>query len=67
MAARYHSTSHAIATIIREERFIGLYKGITSPLVSRLASTSCSVNQRVDCYTWTGHGGICEWYCILII
>jgi len=36
MAGRYHSTLHAIATIIREERFIGLYKGITSPLVRPL-------------------------------
>jgi len=33
IAGKYHSTFHAITTIIREERFIGLYKGITSPLV----------------------------------
>ena len=33
IARKYHSTFHAITTIIREERFIGLYKGITSPLV----------------------------------
>ncbi|EIM86944.1 mitochondrial carrier [Stereum hirsutum FP-91666 SS1] len=32
--ARYRSTSHAITTIVREERFLGLYKGIYSPLAS---------------------------------
>ncbi|KIM39611.1 hypothetical protein M413DRAFT_193953 [Hebeloma cylindrosporum] len=34
IAGKYHSTFHAIATIIREERFVGLYKGITSPLAT---------------------------------
>jgi len=34
IAGKYHSTFHAITTIIREERFIGLYKGITSPLAT---------------------------------
>ncbi|KAF8638409.1 hypothetical protein AX17_002234 [Amanita inopinata Kibby_2008] len=34
IAGKYHSTFHAVATIIREERFIGLYKGITSPLTT---------------------------------
>ncbi|RDB18575.1 Mitochondrial basic amino acids transporter [Hypsizygus marmoreus] len=33
-AAKYHSTLHAVATIVREEKFIGLYKGITSPLAT---------------------------------
>lgn len=33
IASKYRSTFQAIATIVREERFIGLYKGITSPLV----------------------------------
>ena len=33
---KYHSTIHAITTIIREERFVGLYKGIISPLVNDL-------------------------------
>ncbi|TFK34034.1 carnitine/acyl carnitine carrier [Crucibulum laeve] len=33
-ASKYRSTFHAITTIIREEKFIGLYKGITSPLAS---------------------------------
>ena len=32
--AKYKSTFHALATIVKEENFIGLYKGITSPLVS---------------------------------
>ncbi|KAH9479288.1 Solute carrier family 25 member 47-B [Psilocybe cubensis] len=32
--SRYHSTFPAIATIIKEEKFIGLYKGITSPLAT---------------------------------
>lgn len=36
--ARYRSTFHAITTIVREERFLGLYKGIYSPLV-RACST----------------------------
>ncbi|KAF8159263.1 carnitine/acyl carnitine carrier [Crassisporium funariophilum] len=34
IAGKYHSTLHAITTIIREERFTGLFKGITSPLAS---------------------------------
>jgi solute carrier family 25 carnitine/acylcarnitine transporter 20/29 len=34
-AQKYGSTLHAIATIIREEKFIGLYKGVTSLLVRR--------------------------------
>ncbi|PPQ79813.1 hypothetical protein CVT25_002967 [Psilocybe cyanescens] len=34
IASRYHSTFPAIATIIKEEKFIGLYKGITSPLAT---------------------------------
>ncbi|KDR80921.1 hypothetical protein GALMADRAFT_153318 [Galerina marginata CBS 339.88] len=34
IAGKYHSTFNAITTIIREERFIGLYKGITSPLAT---------------------------------
>lgn len=32
--AKYKSTFHALATIVKEEKLIGLYKGITSPLVS---------------------------------
>lgn len=36
LSSRYHSVSHAFATIIREERFSGLYKGIASPLVFSL-------------------------------
>jgi hypothetical protein len=35
VAGKYRSTFHAITTIMQEERFIGLYKGITSPLVSQ--------------------------------
>ncbi|KAF8643010.1 hypothetical protein AX16_009255 [Volvariella volvacea WC 439] len=34
IAHKYSSTLHAIATIVREERFIGLFKGITSPLAA---------------------------------
>ncbi|KAF8184484.1 carnitine/acyl carnitine carrier, partial [Pholiota molesta] len=34
IASKYHSTFNAIATIVREERFIGLYKGIMSPLAT---------------------------------
>ncbi|KAF5379513.1 hypothetical protein D9615_006523 [Tricholomella constricta] len=30
---KYRSTVHAVTTIVREERFVGLYKGITSPLL----------------------------------
>ncbi|TFY51688.1 hypothetical protein EVG20_g10883 [Dentipellis fragilis] len=32
-ASKYQSTFHAFATIAREERVLGLYKGVTSPLV----------------------------------
>ncbi|KAH8104278.1 carnitine/acyl carnitine carrier [Phellopilus nigrolimitatus] len=31
---KYRSTLHAFSTIVREERFRGLYKGITSPMLS---------------------------------
>ncbi|KAF8634643.1 hypothetical protein AX15_000788 [Amanita polypyramis BW_CC] len=31
---KYHSTIHAFLTIIREEHLVGLYKGITSPLIT---------------------------------
>ncbi|KAK0202319.1 carnitine/acyl carnitine carrier [Desarmillaria ectypa] len=34
MTGKYRSTVHALATIIKEERFIGMYKGITSPLAT---------------------------------
>ncbi|KAF7770302.1 hypothetical protein Agabi119p4_6276 [Agaricus bisporus var. burnettii] len=34
IARKYSSTFHAVTTIIKEERFIGLFKGITSPLAS---------------------------------
>ncbi|KAL0954072.1 hypothetical protein HGRIS_005222 [Hohenbuehelia grisea] len=34
IAGRYHSTIHALTTIVREERFFGLYKGVTSPLAA---------------------------------
>ncbi|KAH7920911.1 carnitine/acyl carnitine carrier [Leucogyrophana mollusca] len=33
-SAKYRSTFHALVTIAREERFRGLYKGVTSPLVT---------------------------------
>ena len=34
VASKYHSTIHAITSIVREERFVGLYKGIMAPLVN---------------------------------
>ncbi|KAF7431111.1 hypothetical protein PC9H_006831 [Pleurotus ostreatus] len=34
IAGRYRSTAHAFATIIKEERIFGLYKGVTSPLAT---------------------------------
>ncbi|KJA22839.1 hypothetical protein HYPSUDRAFT_138765, partial [Hypholoma sublateritium FD-334 SS-4] len=34
IAGKYHTTFGAIATIVREERVLGLYKGITSPLAT---------------------------------
>lgn len=34
LSSRYHSVSHAFATIIKEERFSGLFKGIASPLAT---------------------------------
>ncbi|SJL13921.1 uncharacterized protein ARMOST_17371 [Armillaria ostoyae] len=34
MTGKYRSTMHALGTIIKEERFIGLYKGITSPVTT---------------------------------
>ncbi|KAK2467360.1 hypothetical protein APHAL10511_000595 [Amanita phalloides] len=34
LAGKYTSTAHAFVSIVREECFIGLYKGITSPLVT---------------------------------
>ncbi|KAJ3786767.1 carnitine/acyl carnitine carrier [Lentinula aff. detonsa] len=33
-AQRYSSTMNAFTTIVREEKFVGLYKGITSPLAA---------------------------------
>ncbi|KAJ3934132.1 MAG: carnitine/acyl carnitine carrier [Lentinula lateritia] len=33
-AQRYSSTMNAFTTIVREERFVGLFKGITSPLAA---------------------------------
>lgn len=34
LSSRYHSVTHAFATIIKEERFSGLFKGIASPLAT---------------------------------
>ncbi|THU97680.1 mitochondrial carrier [Dendrothele bispora CBS 962.96] len=31
---KYRSTFHALTTIVREERFVGLFRGITSPLAA---------------------------------
>ena len=41
IAGNYRSTFHALVTIVREERFLGLYKGIASPLVSSLLVALC--------------------------
>jgi solute carrier family 25 carnitine/acylcarnitine transporter 20/29 len=35
---KYRSTFHAFATIVREEKFVSLYKGIMSPLVRSIFS-----------------------------
>jgi hypothetical protein len=40
MAKKYKSTFHALVTIIREERFFGLYKGIITPLVGQIYNSS---------------------------
>ena len=34
--SRYNSTFNALTTIVREERFTGLFKGIMSPIVCTL-------------------------------
>ncbi|KAF8888066.1 carnitine/acyl carnitine carrier [Infundibulicybe gibba] len=34
ISGRYRSTVHAFTTIVREEKFVGLYKGIMSPLAT---------------------------------
>ncbi|KAL5531173.1 hypothetical protein ACEPAG_4049 [Sanghuangporus baumii] len=34
ISSKYRSTFHAFSTVIREERFRGLYKGIASPMLS---------------------------------
>ncbi|KAL5513443.1 hypothetical protein ACEPAH_3842 [Sanghuangporus vaninii] len=34
VSSKYRSTFHAFSTVIREERFRGLYKGIASPMLS---------------------------------
>ena len=39
-SARYSGTFNAVSTIIREERFSGLYKGVVSPMVRDL--TRCA-------------------------
>ena len=47
IASKYRSTFHAVTTIIREERFVGLYKGIASPLV-RVCLSYMSFNPADD-------------------
>ncbi|EGN97071.1 hypothetical protein SERLA73DRAFT_185351 [Serpula lacrymans var. lacrymans S7.3] len=34
ISSKYHSTFNAFNTIVREERFLGLYKGVVSPLAT---------------------------------
>lgn len=58
-SARYSGTFSALSTIIKEERFSGLYKGIMSPMVCVL-SVLCSVDRCLqDCtddmcaFEWT--------------
>jgi len=59
IASKYSSTWNALGTIIREERFFGLYKGITSPLVHAVPTPSSSLDLITPClgercaYEWT--------------
>jgi len=39
-SARYSGTFNAVSTIIREERFSGLYKGVMSPMVCVFVSVA---------------------------
>ncbi|KAK0442419.1 hypothetical protein EV421DRAFT_1904199 [Armillaria borealis] len=53
MTGKYRSTMHALATIIKEERFIGMYKGITSPLTNAaLMNGLVFVLVRTACPVW---------------
>lgn len=55
-SARYSGTFNAVSTIIREERFSGLYKGIMSPMV-------CVLTSRI---LWTGIYDIIQATCALL-
>ena len=48
LAGKYHSTLHAIGTIVREEKFVGLFKGITSPLVRCFLPCSSKWHSQID-------------------
>ena len=39
-SSRYSGTFNAVSTIIREERFSGLYKGVMSPMVCVFVSVA---------------------------
>jgi hypothetical protein len=67
IAKKYHSTFHAITTIIREERFIGLYKGITSPLVIHGFLMSFRPNFTCEPLAFAGNSGFDEWPGIRIL
>ena len=60
IASKYTSTFQAIDTIIREERFIGLYKGVTSPLVRSHAVIHAPTLTRPS----IGDRGFDEWSCV---
>lgn len=55
-SARYSGTFNAVSTIMREERFSGLYKGIMSPMVR--APTRCIL--------WNGIYDITQATCALL-
>ncbi|THH16686.1 hypothetical protein EW146_g3997 [Bondarzewia mesenterica] len=79
---KYRSTFHALSTIVREERFLGLYKGITAPLVRPIPSPGppdprlnemrgqvplIELTRSCDDMTCTGFGGVPEWFGVRVI
>jgi hypothetical protein len=65
IAGKYSSTFHAITTIIKEERFIGLFKGINSPLV--LALCKMAIQAPLIRYFTQGFSCTHEWACVCIV
>ncbi len=64
MTGKYRSTMHALGTIVKEERFIGLYKGITSPLVCRPCHTNMTLDALIPV---SGHRCPNEWPSVRLI